>query len=122
MDEYRAQRVSDAIREELAEIVAFEMEDPRLQHVDVTWVEVSPDLRHAHVRAAIPGAEADKKKALAALDHATNFLRRELAARLSLRRVPELHFSVDPAAGADNRVEILLRRVKKASKKSQNSD
>jgi ribosome-binding factor A len=45
MDEHRSQRVSAAVREELTEIIGFEMEDPRLAAVDVTDVTVSPDSR-----------------------------------------------------------------------------
>ncbi len=111
MDEHRARRVSDAVKQELAEIIGFEMDDPRLVDISVTLAEVSPDMRHAHVKVAVePGND---KKALAALEHATNFLRHELATRLNLRRVPDLHFAVDSHPDADNRIEFLLRRAKR---------
>src|SRR5579884_1862823 len=109
MDEHRARRVSEAVREELAEIIGFEMDDPRLADVSVTLAEVSPDMRHAHIKVAVESG-ADKK-ALAALEHATNFLRHELAARLNLRRIPDLHFSVDSHPDADDRIDFLLRRA-----------
>ncbi len=118
MDEHRAQRVSDALREELSELVSFEMEDPRLTSVDITDVEVSPDLRHAHVRIALHGDDADWNQALKALDHAKNFLRHQLASRLNLRRIPELHFATDLHSDAETRVEVLLRRAKKTRGKS----
>src|ERR1051326_4101927 len=95
MDEHRVQRVSEAVREELSEIIGFEMSDPRLTAVDVTEVHVSPDSRHAHVRVEISGDEREQEQALAALDHARHYLRNELARRLSLRRIPELHFAAD---------------------------
>ncbi|MBI1789715.1 MAG: 30S ribosome-binding factor RbfA [Acidobacteria bacterium] len=120
MDERRSLRVSEAVKEELAEIVGFEMGDPRLAAVDVTEVKVSPDLRHAHVKVAVVGGEAEEKKALAALDHARGFLRHELASRMNLRRAPELHFAADPWAEADARVEILLRRAKKTRGRTEN--
>ncbi len=111
MDDHRARRVSEAVKEELAEIIGFEMEDPRLFSVSVTSADVSPDMRHAHIKVATEAG--DEKKALAALEHATNFLRHELAARLNMRRVPELHFSSDSHPDADSRVEFLLRRAKR---------
>lgn len=114
MDERRARRVSEAVREELAEIIAFEMSDPRLLVVDVADVNVSPDGRHAHVRVVLTGDDGAQSKALEALDHAGNYLRHELARRLTLRRVPELHFQADPGMEVDNRVEQLLRRAKKS--------
>jgi len=111
MDEHRSQRVSEAVREELSELIGFEMDDPRVSSVSVTAAEVSPDMRHAHVRIAV--SEGEEKQALAALDHAKHFLRHELATRLSLRRIPDLHFSADAHPDADSRIEFLLRRARK---------
>ena len=115
MDDHRAQRVSEAVREELAEIIGFEMDDPRLLDISVTSAEVSPDMRHAHIKVAIDGANT--KAAMAALEHARNFLRHELAARLNLRRIPELHFTADTHADADSRIDFLLRRAKRTRAK-----
>jgi len=112
MDEHRSQRVSEAVREELAELIGFEMDDPRLADVSVTAVEVSPDMRHAHVKVAIH--EGQEKKPLAALEHAKNYLRHELAARLNLRRIPELHFAADSHPDADSRIDFLLRRARRS--------
>jgi ribosome-binding factor A len=111
MDEHRSQRVSLAIKEELAELIGFEMDDPRLGAVSVTGAEVSPDMRHAHVKVAFESGE--DKKAMAALEHAKNFLRHELAARLNLRRIPDLHFSHDSNPDAESRIEFLLRRARR---------
>ena len=99
MDERRTIRVSEAVREELAEIIGFELDDPRLLGVDVTEVHVSPDARYAHV---------------------TVVVRHELAARLSLRRVPELHFEPDKNPDADTRIEFLLKRAKKSRSHAEN--
>src|SRR5947207_493429 len=111
MDEHRKRRISEAVKEELAELIGFEMDDPRVANIQVTIVEISPDGRHASVRIAVDTGE--EKKALTALDHAKNYLRHEIATRLSLRRVPELHFSVDSHPDADSRIDFLLRRAKR---------
>ena len=113
MDEHRAGRVSEAVKEELSEIIGFELSDPRLAAVDVTDVQVSPDSRHAHVKVDITGDEREHKQALAALEHAKHYLRGELARRLNLRRIPELHFASDRFSDALDRVELLLKRAKK---------
>jgi ribosome-binding factor A len=111
MEDHRAQRVSLAVKEELAELIGFEMDDPRLADVSVTSADVSPDMRHAHVKVAIEGGQ--EKKTLAVLDSAKNFLRHELASRLNLRRIPELHFVVDSHPDADSRIDFLLRRARR---------
>ena len=111
MEEHRAGCVSLAVTEELAEIIGFEMDDPRLASVNVTHADVSPDMRHAHVKfSSDQGAE---KAALAALDHAKGYLKHELASRLNLRRVPDLHFVPDSHPEAESRVDFLVRRTKK---------
>jgi len=111
MDEHRSRRVSEAVKEELSEIIAFEMDDPRVFDVQVTSVDVASDMRNATVRVAVDSG--NEKKAVSALLHASNYLRHELAARLNLRRIPELHFSVDAHPDADSRVDFLLRRAKR---------
>jgi ribosome-binding factor A len=120
MDERRVQRVSEALREELSELIGFEMSDPRLAMVDVTAVEVSPDSRHARVKVGLGGDERQQQDALAALEHARHYLRHELTGRLNLRRIPELHFQPDPWAEAPGRLEILLQRAKKKRGSGEN--
>ena len=117
MDPHRAQRVSDALREELAEIVEYELSDPRLSGVTVTGTHVTPDLRHAQVLVLSGGTGEQGRQALEALEHASPYLRRELSRRLRLWRIPELHFAADEPGGAGNRVEELLARVRKSQKK-----
>src|ERR1051325_568299 len=114
MDERRTLRVSEAVREELSEIIGFETEDPRLLAVEVVDVHVSPDGRHATVRAAIRGTEREQKESMAALEHARHFLRHELATRLSLRHVPELHFDQDRNPDVESRIDFLLKRAKRS--------
>jgi len=114
MDERRTARVSEAIREELLEIIGFEMDDPRLRSVQISAVEVSADGRTASIRVACSGEAKEQKQTLAALDHAAGFLRHELANRLDLRRTPELKFEADKFPGADERIELLLKRAKKS--------
>ena len=120
MDQHRAERVSETVREELAEIIGFELEDPRLAIVDVNDVRVAPNLRHAHVRVALTGSEREQRAALAALEHARHYLRNELARRLNLRKIPELHFEPGPGADVAERVEVLLRRAKKIRRSAEN--
>lgn len=119
MDERRTLRVSEAVREELVEIVGFEMDDPRLADVVVSEVHVSSDGRYANIRVGLGGEERQKRDAMAALEHARHYLRHELASRLSLRHVPELHFEEDRNPDAEGRLEILLQRAKKSRGRSE---
>jgi ribosome-binding factor A len=112
MTDHRAERISEALREELSELIGYELNDPRVGSATVTDVQVTPDKRHAIVRIGI-GSDSDKQQTLAGLEHARSFLRRELAVRLELFRIPELHFEADVATEIGPRMEHLLKRVKK---------
>ncbi len=94
-------------------MIGYELADPRIADLFVTEVQVGPDLRHAHVRLSMPPDDAARDAALAGLEHAKAFLKRELAHRLELRRVPELHFEPDLSAETTGRMEALLKRVKR---------
>ena len=111
MDTHRAERVSEALREELGEMIAYELSDPRIGEASVTEVLVSPDMKHAQVRLHLGDHEA--QQTIEALGHARHFLRRQLAERLNMFRVPELHFEADVSPGLNGRVEHLLKRVRR---------
>ncbi|MGE5645560.1 MAG: 30S ribosome-binding factor RbfA [Acidobacteriota bacterium] len=113
MESRRAQRVSEALREELAELVGYELKDPRLAGVTVVDCHLSPDGRHAQVAVALRGPDAERRGALEALDHARHHLRHEVAGRLRLFRAPELHFVEDAAGGGESRIDQLLKRIHK---------
>lgn len=110
--DHRTQRISEAIREEIAELIGYEMSDPRVSTVVVTDVQISPDKRRAVVRIAVPPGD-DAKPALAGLEHGKSFLKRELAARLDMFRIPELYFEPDSTAMLGDRLQHLLKRIRK---------
>ena len=110
--QHRTERISEALREELTELIAYELSDPRIAAATVTSLDISPDKRHALVRIRVDEG-ADTKQTIAALEHAAPFLRHEVARRLELFRVPELHFEPDIATELGPRVDQLLRRIRK---------
>jgi|SRR5579884_368516 len=112
MDPHRSERLAEALREELTELISYEMSDPRVSDVTVSQVVASPDKKHAQVSIGLTTG-GDPKEALAALEHARHFLRHRLAERLEAYRIPELHFEADVAAALGGRMEQLLRRARK---------
>lgn len=110
--QHRTERISEALREELTELIGYELSDPRVAAATVTSLDVSPDKRHALVRVRVDEG-ADAEQTLTALQHAAPFLRREVSRRLELFRVPELHFEADVATELGGRVDHLLKRIKK---------
>jgi ribosome-binding factor A len=122
MDTHRAQRVSETLREELGEMIAYELSDPRIGDTIVTEVLVSPDMRHAQVRLHMSEQNSEQGETIKALDGAKHFLRRQLAERLNLFRVPELHFEADVSPGLGDRMEQLMKRVRRGRPRNAAGD
>ena len=92
----RTRRIAEQIQRELAELIRLELKDPRVTGlVTITGVEVSPDQSHAKVFFTILGEDARKEETVQGLTRAAGFLRSQLAQRMKLRTVPELHFKYD---------------------------
>ncbi len=109
----RQRRVAELLKEELAVLLELEVADPRLQFVNVTAVEVTPDLRWAKVYVTTLDEEESYPEVLEALDHARGFLRSSLAERIRLRRVPDLAFYVDDVLSRARRIDALLEQIQR---------
>ncbi len=107
----RQRRVAELLKEELAVLLELEVADPRLQFVNVTAVEVTPDLRLAKVYVTTLDEEETYPDVLEALDHARGFLRSSLAERIRLRRMPDLAFYVDDVLSKARRIDDLLEQI-----------
>ncbi len=92
----RTRRIAEQIQRELADLIRVELKDPRVTGlITVTGVEVSPDQSHAKVFFTILGDDSRKDETVEGLTRAGGFLRSQLAQRMKLRTVPELHFKYD---------------------------
>lgn len=107
----RTNRVDELFRQEIGQILAREVADPRIGFVTVTDVETDPDLRHARVWVSVIGQRAERDETLAALNRAMSFVRRELGTRLRLKRIPEFHVRLDDTAERGTRVLRLLHEL-----------
>ena len=104
----RPERLAEALKVEISEVVGFELDDPRLEMVTVTDVEVVSDLRDAKVFVLIRGSEDDIEKALKTLRHAATYVRQQVAMNLDLRHAPHVHFVRDTAEENASRVSEIL--------------
>jgi ribosome-binding factor A len=108
----RLTRVADLLRQEVADILASRMRDPRMGFVTVTGVEVSPDLGNATVLVSVLASAEEFEAHVKLLNHAAPFVWRELAQRhLGLRRLPQLHFRADHSMEHSQRIQELLREA-----------
>jgi ribosome-binding factor A len=107
----RPERVADQIRAELASLLAREVHDPGVGFVTLTRVRVTPDLQQAHVYYTALGDDKSRKNTGRALERAAGFLRRQIGARLRLKRTPELTFHYDESIAGQDRIEQLINEI-----------
>jgi ribosome-binding factor A len=109
---HRIERVNTLMQREISELIQRELRDPRLdEFVSVTEVSVSSDLRYARVYISSVGGQQKEQQILGALSSAAGFLRSELAKKVRLRRMPELHFQWDNSIEHGDRVLRLIDEV-----------
>jgi len=110
----RGRRVAESIKEHLTQAFAREFGDRRLEHVVVTSVELPDDLGVAWISVRLlvgDDDEAQRKSTLKALGRVAMRLRRSLAPKLRMKRVPELRFKYDTGLDHSRRVDEILREI-----------
>jgi len=108
----RARRLGERIRQELAELLARQVSDPRLEGVTVTEVEVDREFAYATAFVNAMGDEERRSEILEGLNSARGFLRSSLAQRIPLRAFPQLRFRWDESFDRASTIEALLRQVR----------
>ncbi len=108
MSKIRQQRTADQILRELSDICNREISDPRLQGISITDVTIDRELDHADVYVHALGDDSRRQDVMKALASATGFMRRELAGRMRMRNVPQLHFHWDPTLERAEQVSAIL--------------
>ncbi len=104
----KQERMAERIRSILSDLLLLEVRDPRLKNVTITRVVPDREVQYADVYVNALGDESRRDEVMAGLEHATGFLRRELASRVRLRQTPELHFHWDLNLEHGERMNRLL--------------
>lgn len=114
--QHHRERLSEALREEIASIIEGELGDPRIGLATVTEVRLSPEGKAAVVLVTVVGDDAEAGRTLQGLTAARNYIRHEAGERLRLRHAPDLHFQLDKSEEYGARIDQLLERMKKRKK------
>jgi ribosome-binding factor A len=104
----RLGRIADQIQKDLAELIRTEIKDPRVGMITLTGVEITGDHHHAKIFFTTLGGAQAAARAADGLEHASGFLRSNLAKGLKLRIVPELHFIYDESVERGIRLSKLI--------------
>lgn len=108
---WRQDQLGEVIAHELSDLIRTRMKDPRIGFASITDVDLSADLRHAKVFVSVMGDEQERHDTLRALNHASGFLRHELAQRLTVRHTPEIAFRLDESIAHGAHVLDLINQV-----------
>jgi len=106
---HRQEKLGELFAVELSDLLRTRVKDPRVGFASITHVEVSGDYRHAKIYVSVMGSDEERANTMKALQHATGFLRHELASRIVLRYMPEIVFKLDTSIEQGSRILALIR-------------
>jgi ribosome-binding factor A len=122
MSSRRTEKAAEAVREVVSMAILTELSDPRIRDVTVTYVEVSPDLRHAKVHVSVMGDEKRQKLSLCGLQSAAGFLQAKIAQKIEIRYTPKLSFLLDQGVKRSIAVAQILQQVLPPEKAASDDD
>jgi len=110
----RMTRINEEIRRELAQLISYEIKDPRVSEtmISVVAVETTNDLKTAKVFISIL-QENKKEDAMSGLQAAQGFIRKEIARRINLRNTPEFIFKLDKSIEYGMHMSKMIQDVMK---------
>lgn len=106
----RSARVSDLIREEVADIIMYKIKHKTLGFVTVTGAKVSPDLRNATIYLSVLNDD-EKIKTVRKLNESKTFIKGELGKRLKMKYIPTLKFMIDEAVEYGRKIDYMLDTI-----------
>ncbi|MFI4940778.1 MAG: 30S ribosome-binding factor RbfA [Burkholderiales bacterium] len=119
----RGLRVQDQIQRDLAEIIAYELKDPRVGMVTITEVQITPDYAHAKVFFTMLN---DNKEAIEntvkGLAAASGYIRGQLGRRLTIHTLPELHFVHDTSTARGMELSKLIDEANASRARDSDQD
>ncbi|MEX0712649.1 MAG: 30S ribosome-binding factor RbfA [Pirellulales bacterium] len=111
MPSRRVQKAAQAVREVVSMAILTDLNDPRVENVTVTYVEMTPDMRQAKVYVSIMGSETKQRLVMAGLKSAAGYLQSKVASRIDTRYTPRLEFVLDQGVKKSIQIAEILGRV-----------
>jgi len=106
---HRVERVSELMKRELGDLIGRELTFEQL--VTVQAVDLTPDLKHAHVYVSVLGNGEGSSAVMAKLHEHRKELQAQLARRVILKYTPQLHFKLDETVERGSRVIEILQTL-----------
>lgn len=116
MARLRVEKVQEAIKHEISNMLLHDVKDPRIQFVTVTGVELTDDMSYAKIFISLYGPENTQEETWKALKKALGFMRSEIAKRIRLRFAPTLILERDKSAEYSAHIQSILDKINKEEK------
>ncbi len=112
MSAIRSDRMNEEVKKVVSEIIR-DMKDPRISAMTtLTAVEVTRDLKYAKIKVSVYDEDDEKRRAsVDALNHAAGFIGHELGARMRIRAIPSLKFSLDESIAYSVHISSVLANL-----------
>jgi ribosome-binding factor A len=111
MTSRRVQKAAEAIREVVSMAILADLNDPRIEGVTVTYVDVSPDMRTAKVHVSIMGDETSQRLCLHGLRSAAGYLQQKISNRIDTRYTPRVKFELDQGVKKSIAIARMIEEV-----------
>ena len=114
MQTKRSDKVGDLLKKEISLIISSEINDPRLQNINITAVKVSDDIGIATVFYTIIGESIQKTQSdidSKILEKLSGMIRSNLAKKIKIRRIPKIKFRFDESIEYSENIEKLLKNL-----------
>ena len=116
---YKINRITSDIKLCLSEILK-DVKDPRVSKMlSIVKVDLSNDLSYAAVYVSAIEGYAETVSSVKALKGAAGYIRRELGARMSLRKVPELRFIADDSIEQSANISRIIQSLNEGKENEQ---
>ena len=126
-DYSRTSRLGEQIQRDLAQMIQFEMKDPRLGMVTLNQVKVAKDLGYADIYFTVMGAKGEtdeqiREQTESILNDAAGYLRSELARSMTTRITPQLRFHYDETLERGHHLTGLIKKARQEDDAHQSDD
>ena len=123
MANFNIKRLSEDIRRELSAAVSG-VKDPRVAEgfVTITRCEVTNDMSYCKVWVACMGGEERTAKAVEGMKAAGGYFKKQIAARIRMRKIPELIFQADNSLEYSEHIENIIANLPKHVEDNDSAD
>ena len=119
MPSFKSNRLEEDNNRELTAIFR-ELKDPRIcDMLSIVKCDLSRDLSHCKVYVSSFYGMDKTKKSVEGLQSASGFIKRELFARLKMRKCPDLKFIADDSIERSSQINEVIRKVMPTTSNNQ---